>query len=141
MKPWYKSLTFWGLIVTLLGLGTAGIGRGEPLFDIFGGPEAQDIIGQLMLMVGMGGAVLGRARAQGPVSFKKSKASGQTIPEAKNGPPPDCRPEAPTSPPSAERKGSKRPKTVAKPEPKPELPTIRCVLCKECGKAVVEDVT
>jgi hypothetical protein len=61
-KPWYKSLTIWGLIATLAGLALAGIGQGKPLFEVLADPKVQGTLGELVAALGLGGVLLGRVR-------------------------------------------------------------------------------
>jgi len=69
MKPWYRSLTFWSLVATLVGLALAGLARGAPLLDVLGDPEVQGTLGSILTLLGVGGAVVGRARAAGPLTL------------------------------------------------------------------------
>lgn len=136
-KPWYKSLTFWGLIVTLLGLATAGIGRGTPLLDIFGDPAAQDIIGQLMLMLGMGAAVAGRARARAPVTLRRPKP-----PEEQN---PDPREDKPPATQTTGCRVYERPELVPEgfevkqyaPPSSGKARLYDCRKCEDCGETII----
>lgn len=68
-KPWYRSLTFWSLIATLIGLALAGIGQGQPLLAILGSPEVQTTIGEILAGLGLGGVLVGRVRAGGPLTL------------------------------------------------------------------------
>lgn len=77
-KPWWKSVTIWGLLATVCGMFVAGLGKGEPLVGLLTDPAIQDAIGQILCIVGIGGAAYGRFRASSPVSIlpKKARAEG-----------------------------------------------------------------
>jgi len=68
VKPFYKSLTFWSLVVTLLGLILAGVGQGRPLLELLSDVEVQATLGEVLAGLGLGGVLVGRARAQGPLT-------------------------------------------------------------------------
>jgi len=77
VKPFYRSLTFWSLLVTLLGLALAGLARGAPLLDVLGDPEVQGTLGSILTLLGVGGAVVGRARAAGPLTLGSGDRQGR----------------------------------------------------------------
>lgn len=84
-KPWYKSLTVWGLIVTLVGLALAGIGQGRPLLDVLGDEQVQGTLGELVAALGLGGALVGRVRqgdltTRAPREQTTCRACGQELP-------------------------------------------------------------
>lgn len=68
-KSWYRSLTFWSLVATLLGLVLAGIGQGDPLLAILGDTSVQATVGEILAFLGLGGVLVGRARAVGPLTL------------------------------------------------------------------------
>jgi hypothetical protein len=73
MKPFYKSLTFWSIVLSLVGLALAGVGRGEPLVAILASQEVQETLGELLAALGFGGIAYGRARASEPLSLGRGK--------------------------------------------------------------------
>lgn len=75
-KPWYRSLTFWSLVATLLGLVLAGIGQGDPLLAILGDTSVQATVGEILAFLGLGGVLVGRARAVGPLTLGDGDRSG-----------------------------------------------------------------
>lgn len=77
MKPFYKSLTFWSLVVTLIGLVLAGVGQGRPLLELLSDVEVQATLGEVLTALGIGGALVGRARAQGPLTRGNGDESGR----------------------------------------------------------------
>jgi hypothetical protein len=81
MKPFYKSLTFWGIIASIVGLTLAGVGRGEPLLDILNDPSVQETIGELLLTLGIASSFYGRMRAQGPMTLRRQEVESAPAPE------------------------------------------------------------
>jgi hypothetical protein len=75
-KPW-KSVTLWGLVLTLFGLITAGLGQGKPIVDILSDPAVQGAAGSIVTILGIGVAVFGRVR-QGDLTVKNATTSGAT---------------------------------------------------------------
>lgn len=72
-KPWFRSLTFWGLIASLLGVLLAGIGRGDPALDIVNDHATQGVIGEILLYFGLASSFYGRARAKETIRFRRQK--------------------------------------------------------------------
>jgi len=72
-KPWFRSLTFWSLIATLIGIVLAGIGQGASPVSILGDPEVQATLGKILALLGFGGALIGRTRAVGPLTLGSGK--------------------------------------------------------------------
>lgn len=64
-----KSVTFWGLIVTLIGTLLTSFGAGEPVLAIFADPEVQSLVAQIVTYLGLGTAAVGRVKAKQPLGL------------------------------------------------------------------------
>lgn len=72
MKPFWKSVTFWSLVATLVGLALAGIGQGKTVGDLLADDIVRETIGEVLAAMGLAGVAWGRARAQGPLSLGRT---------------------------------------------------------------------
>lgn len=72
-KPWYKSLTIWGVIIAAVGVVVGQLSAGvEGLFT----PEAQNALATILQAVGLLAATAGRVRATVPVTKSMTGQSG-----------------------------------------------------------------
>lgn len=85
-KVWWKSATLWALTLQLVGLLVAGFGSGRAATDLAGDVEVQRILGEIMTALGAAGVLWGRARAQGPLTLRRS-ARPEPLDEPE---PPEC---------------------------------------------------